>query len=75
MCERRQPLHSHELPYLQSILPFWSDVAEQAKMPENELVEWRKLKVGSLDDILNHPDFYWREPYGVIVGQVPEINA
>jgi ubiquinone/menaquinone biosynthesis C-methylase UbiE len=72
LAERYAPLRSIEREFIGSIVKFWSDLSKTLDLPAEDLVVWRALSdLNSPDHIFNHPDFYWRAGYVLVVGRVP----
>lgn len=75
LIERWAPLRPIERASISDILSIMADLAEEGEVPEADLGIWRTLRdPTSPENILNHPDFYWREGHVVAVGRVPDIH-
>lgn len=73
ICERQTPFSPAERAYLADIFRFHAKLAENIGLPEQVLLHWRNLAdPDSLDHIINHSDFHFREGHLVTVGRVPE---
>jgi ubiquinone/menaquinone biosynthesis C-methylase UbiE len=72
LIERWAPLRPVERESISDILSIMADFAEEGGVPEVDLAIWRMLRdPTSPENVLNHPEFYWREGHVVTVGRVP----
>ncbi|MEM7112047.1 MAG: methyltransferase domain-containing protein [Chloroflexota bacterium] len=70
--ERMHPLDKQTRSFIEGLLAFWGNAAIQLDLPEQDLIQWRRtLDKDSPDYILNDPNFYWREVWGLVKGRVP----
>lgn len=69
----QHPLSSVQETFLKSALQLYYGLAEQAGLPESELLQWRALLGDETSEhyLLNRPDFYFREVHGLATGFSP----
>ena len=71
--ERQYPIATAHRDFMENVLRFWGNLAIELGLPEAELVHWRRmLDPKTADYLLNDPEFYWRETWGLVTGMVPE---
>lgn len=72
ICERQAPLRPVEQEFISDVLRFTARMAENIGLPESVLMALRKLSnTDSVDHIMKHPDFYYREGFVVLAARVP----
>jgi ubiquinone/menaquinone biosynthesis C-methylase UbiE len=75
VSEWRQPLRRVDRTYLQAAMPLYGAIAADCNLPADEQVFWRQvLDTETERGYLNSADFYYREAFGVFVGQKPTAN-
>jgi ubiquinone/menaquinone biosynthesis C-methylase UbiE len=73
LAERRQPLQDAERRYIASNLEFLSNLALLRDLPAADLAQWREIAERP-DDLLDHPDFCYRELFVVTCGRKPSAQ-
>jgi arsenite methyltransferase len=74
LVERRQPLREVERKYISTRFALqdlsWAKID---LLPKIDQIAWQSISAeDSIDELMRHPDFYWREGHIVATGKVPE---
>lgn len=73
--EWRQPLRRVDRVYLASSIPLYGAIAAECNLPADEQAFWQRVGDTKTESgYLNSADFYYREAFGVFVGQKPAAN-
>lgn len=68
--ERSHPLTAVSKAYVEIGIATWGDVGLAANVSDEDKKQWRRLvEVDSPDYILNDPNFYYREAWGLYLGR------
>jgi ubiquinone/menaquinone biosynthesis C-methylase UbiE len=68
----RQPLRAVDRAYLEASMPLYGAIAADCDLPAEEQAFWQRVgDVETESGYLNSADFYYREAFGVFVGQRP----
>ena len=73
--EIRAPLPDYAHDFLAGLLQFYAKEAEGFMLSESDLQQWRRCQdPASLDNPVNHPEFYYHESHMLIVGKKPPAS-
>ena len=73
LVERWAPVESSTRSLVEDALKRWAKFADESNLPEADKQVWRAVGA-TPENVLNDPDFCFREAFVVAIGQVPKVE-